>query len=85
MPVRSRYNKMSNVLDQVVDVFEPMPELASLMTSPGSKTPVLLAIDIGTSGIRAALFDERGAEIHGSGVKTNLLFAGRYRFLYLRS
>jgi gluconokinase len=67
---------MSNVLDQVVEVFEPMPELVSMMTGVGSKMPVLLAIDIGTSGIRAALFDERGAEIHGSAVRTNCLSPG---------
>ncbi len=71
---------MSNVLDQVVDVFEPMPELASIMTSAGSKTPVLLSLDIGTSGIRAALFDEHGAEIPGSGVKSSRLAPGAMDF-----
>jgi gluconokinase len=64
---------MSNVADQAVDVFEPTPDLVSIMTSAGSRMPVLLALDIGTSGIRAALFDERGAEIHGSSVRTNRL------------
>jgi len=71
---------MSNVLDQVVDVFEPMPELASIMTSAGSKTPVLLSVDIGTSGIRAALFDESGAEISGSGARSSRLSAGVTEF-----
>ncbi|MBC8030633.1 MAG: gluconokinase [Pyrinomonadaceae bacterium] len=67
---------MSNVLDQVVEVFEPMPELVSIMTDAGSKAPVMLSIDIGTSGIRAAFFDERGAEIHGSSARTNRLSPG---------
>jgi gluconokinase len=61
---------MSNVMDQVVDGFEPLPDLVAIMTGAGSKAPVLLGIDIGTSGIRAALFDEGGAEIRGSGVRT---------------
>lgn len=39
--------------------------------SAESRTPVLLSIDIGTSGIRAAFFDETGVEINGPGVKTN--------------
>jgi len=67
---------MSNVLDQVVDVFEPIPKLASLMTGAGSKVPVLLGIDIGTSGIRAALFDDGGSEIQGSSVSTNRISPG---------
>ena len=62
---------MSNVLDQTVDLFEPAPELVSMMTDAAAKRSVLLAIDIGTSGTRAAIFDERGAEIHGTGVQSN--------------
>lgn len=58
-------------MDQVVDGFEPLPDLVSIMTGAGSKIPVLLAIDIGTSGIRAALFDDCGSEIEGSSVSTN--------------
>ena len=67
---------MSNVLDQAVDLFEPAPDLVSMMTSAGLKLPVLLAIDIGTSGTRAAIFDERGAEIHGTAVQTSRVAAG---------
>ena len=33
--------------------------------------PMLLAIDIGTSGVRAALFDENGVEIPGAAVRSN--------------
>lgn len=65
---------MSNVLDQVVEVFESAPDLVSLMMGARSKPPILLAIDIGTSGIRAALFDETGAEISGTSVRTNRRF-----------
>lgn len=59
---------MSSVLDEVVlDGFEPSPELVSVMA--GSKTAAVLALDIGTSGVRASLFDERGHEIDGPGVR----------------
>jgi gluconokinase len=58
---------MSQVLDDVVDGFEPLPELLSVMAS--SKAPALLGLDIGTSGIRAALFDERGREVEGASVR----------------
>lgn len=61
---------MSNVLDEV---FEPTPDLVSMMMGSGSKAPFLLAIDIGTSGIRAAFFDESGDEINGGSVRTNRL------------
>ncbi len=67
---------MSSVLDQVSDVFEPSPELVSIMTAAGSKTSALLAIDIGTSGIRAGLFDERGIELHGFTARRNRLPVG---------
>jgi gluconokinase len=58
---------MSNVLDEVVA--EPLPELVSVMAGP--KIPVLLGLDIGTSGIRAALFDEQGRELEGASVRIN--------------
>jgi gluconokinase len=58
---------MSHVLEEVVDGFEPLPELASVMAA--SRLPVVLALDIGTSGIRAAFFDERGEEIEGATVR----------------
>jgi gluconokinase len=60
---------MSSVLDEVVEGFEPLPGLVSVM--PGAKTPVLLGLDIGTSGVRAALFDERGGEIDGATVRVD--------------
>ena len=60
---------MSRVLDEVVEGLEPLPELLSIMT--GAKTPVVLGLDIGTSGIRAALFDERGGEIKGASVRVD--------------
>ncbi len=58
---------MSSVLDEVFEGFEPSPELVSVMA--GSKTAAVLAIDIGTSGVRASLFDERGREIDGASVR----------------
>lgn len=58
---------MSQVLDEVVERLEPLPGLVSVMA--GSPTPVLLGIDIGTSGVRAALFDETGNEIEGAGIR----------------
>jgi len=60
---------MSQVLDEVIEGFEPLPELVSVMA--GSRIPVLLGLDIGTSGIRAALFDERGREVPGANVRIN--------------
>jgi gluconokinase len=58
---------MSNVLDEVVEGLEPFPSLASVMGA--SRTPILLGLDIGTSGVRAALFDGRGSEIDGASVR----------------
>jgi gluconokinase len=63
---------MSTVLDEVS--LESAPELASLLSSSvraEPHEPVVLALDIGTSGVRAALFDGRGEEIEGS--QTTLL------------
>jgi gluconokinase len=65
---------MSNVLDEIVEGFEPLPELVSVML--GSKVPVLVGLDLGTSGIRAALFDESGDEIGGASVRINRWGAG---------
>ncbi len=56
---------MSNVLDEVV---EPLPELVSAIAEPQT---LLLALDIGTSGVRAALFDESGDEVSGASVRLN--------------
>jgi len=60
---------MSNVLDEIVEGLDPMPELLSVMTA--SNTPALLGLDIGTSGIRAALYDEHGEEIDGTSIRIN--------------
>jgi gluconokinase len=54
---------MSNVLDEVMEGLEPLPVLISVI---GAKTPALLGLDIGTSGVRAALFNESGSEIGAS-------------------
>ncbi|HYN24436.1 MAG TPA: FGGY family carbohydrate kinase, partial [Pyrinomonadaceae bacterium] len=58
---------MSSVLEEVLEGFEPSPELVSVMA--GSRTAAVLAVDIGTSGVRASLFDERGCEIDGASVR----------------
>jgi gluconokinase len=58
--------KMSNVLDEIVEGLEPWPGMLPVLT--GSRTPVLLGLDIGSSGIRAALFDGRGSEVEGASV-----------------
>jgi gluconokinase len=59
---------MSSELDEVLEGVEPSPELVSAMA--GSKTAAVLAVDIGTSGVRASLFDEQGLEIAGATVRT---------------
>ena len=59
---------MSSVLDDVVDEVEPAPNIVSVMA--GAKPSLLLSIDVGTSGVRAALFDERGGEIPGAQVRS---------------
>ncbi len=41
-----------------------------------NRLPILMAIDIGTSGVRAALFDENGVEIPGASVGSNRLASG---------
>lgn len=65
---------MSNVLDEVIDGFEPLPELVSVMAA--SKAAILLSLDIGTSGIRAAVFDGSAEEIEGASVRINSRVAG---------
>ncbi|MFN2499046.1 MAG: gluconokinase [Pyrinomonadaceae bacterium] len=60
---------MSQVLDEVVEVFEPATELVSVLA--GSRLPAVLGLDIGTSGVRAALFDEKGGEISGASIRIN--------------
>lgn len=51
---------MSSVLDEVVDGVEPAPGILSVMQS--TRPAFLLSIDVGTSGVRASLFDDAGAE-----------------------
>ena len=52
------------MLDDVVDELEPAPGIVSVMA--GTKPSMLLSIDVGTSGVRAALFDDRGNEVPGA-------------------
>jgi len=59
---------MSSVLDDVVDEVEPAPSIVSVMA--GTKPSLLLSIDVGTSGVRAALFDEQGGEVPGAQVRS---------------
>jgi gluconokinase len=51
---------MSSVLDEVIDGVEPAPGILSVMEA--IRPAFLLSIDVGTSGVRAALFDDQGAE-----------------------
>jgi gluconokinase len=58
---------MSTVLDEVA--LDGAPELASLLSvslRAEPREPVVLALDVGTSGVRALLFDGRGEQIPGS-------------------
>jgi gluconokinase len=57
---------MSSMLEEVVEGVEPLPSLVSIMA--GVKPAILLSLDVGTSGVRAALFDESGSEITGAQV-----------------
>ena len=59
---------MSSVLDDVVDEIEPAPNIVSVMA--GTKPSLLLSIDVGTSGVRAALFDDRGKEVPAAQVRS---------------
>jgi gluconokinase len=54
---------MSSVLDELVDGVEPAPEIVSLFA--GTKRSLVLSLDIGTSGVRAAFFDNQGTEVNG--------------------
>ena len=60
---------MSSVLDDVVDEVEPATNIVSVMA--GTKPSLLLSIDVGTSGVRAALFDERGNEVSGAQARSH--------------
>ena len=63
-----RTGLMSTVIDEAVLEDRPEVDLAVLAASLRTEreTPIVLALDIGTSGVRAALFDGRGDEIEGS-------------------
>ena len=56
---------MSSVLDEI-DAVEPAPDFLSVIA--GAKSAFLLSLDVGTSGVRAALFDDGGNEISGAQV-----------------
>ena len=60
---------MSSVLDDVIDEVEPAPNIVSVMA--GTKPSMLLSLDVGTSGVRAALFDERGNEVPGARARSH--------------
>jgi gluconokinase len=59
-------------MSTTVDIFEEV-EAQALAASIRSQatTPILLALDIGSSGVRAALFDDQGHEIDGASVRVN--------------
>jgi gluconokinase len=59
---------MSTVIDEVAleDSLEIDPSLLAAFLRTDTDGPVVLAFDIGTSGVRAALFDARGKKIEGS-------------------
>lgn len=60
---------MSNVVDEIIDGLEPWSGMLPLFA--GSRSPAVLALDIGSSGTRAALFDEEGREIEGTKIRAN--------------
>ena len=61
---------MSSVLDEIT---ERVPEIEPFLISAALKSepepPIVLGLDIGTSGVRAMLFDGRGDEIESAGVQ----------------
>ena len=68
---------MSTVLDDAVFEDRPEVDLSVLAASlrPEREETVVLALDIGTSGVRSGLFDSRGDEIAGSQVSLSHEFA----------
>src|SRR5687768_8399693 len=58
---------MSSALDEILEGFEPSPQIVSVMAQ--SRPAVVLGLDIGASGFRAALFDQRGEDIAGARVR----------------
>jgi gluconokinase len=67
-PSQNAKRWMSSVLDDVVDEVEPAPKIVSVMA--GTTPSFLLSIDVGTSGVRAALFDDRGKEVPGAQLRS---------------
>ena len=69
---------MSSALDEMLETTEL---LAATFARPESESAVLLALDIGSSGVRAALFDENAAELTRAvrnirrSVHTNTIYA----------
>jgi gluconokinase len=72
---------MSSVLDKVFEGLEPSPEVVSVMAA--AKPAVLLGIDVGTSGVRAALFDEGGCEVPGTSAQNSRDLSTRSGFAEL--
>ena len=64
---------MSSMLEEVVEGVEPLTSVVSVLA--GVKPAILLSLDVGTSGVRAALFDELGREIPGAQVSSRRTFA----------
>jgi len=64
---------MSSMLEEVVEGVEPLPSVVSVMA--GVKPAILLSLDVGTSGVRAALFNDSGSEITGAQVNNRRDFA----------
>ena len=55
-------------MDEVVEGLRPGSDFISVMA--GRKPAYLLGLDVGTSGVRAALFDELGNEVDGAEART---------------
>jgi gluconokinase len=55
---------MSSVLDEIAERFEPAPEIVSVLA--GTKPAVVLGLDVGTSGVRASMFNHQGQEVPGA-------------------
>ena len=74
----SRANRMSTVLDEAILEDRPEVDLSVLGASLHSERPqpVVLSLDIGTSGVRAGLFDHRGDQVAGSQVLVANEFSG---------
>jgi gluconokinase len=60
---------MSTVVDDIIDAVEPQFSLLTATTKP--TTPILLGLDIGSSGVRAAFFNAQGHEIEGASVRVS--------------